>query len=135
MERDHAKMKPEATCFARAITAPGTDEIVQAVAVIPTDQGRFVVRACIIEELTQAMGLFNDSDKIEPSIFNDSSTNMMLTNHDRILLRLLYDKRLHPGMTWSRPNRSCARWSRNCAADVLSRRVGAARRASAREFP
>ena len=76
------------------------NEIVGAVILIPTDLGRFIVRACIIEELTQSMGLFNDSDDINPSIFNDSSPNMTLTDHDRILFRLLYDERLAPGMTW-----------------------------------
>jgi Protein of unknown function (DUF2927) len=101
MERITTKMKPEATCFGHLITDDERpNDIVGAVILIPTDLGRFVVRACIIEELTQAMGLFNDSDDIKPSIFNDSSSNMTLTDHDRILFRLLYDKRLHPGMTW-----------------------------------
>lgn len=101
MEAVTARMKQEATCFARIVPGENDEVIVGAVALIPTDQGRFVTRACIIEELTQAMGLFNDSDAIRPSIFNDSSPNMMLSDHDRILLRTLYDPRLQPGMTWS----------------------------------
>jgi hypothetical protein len=100
MEAVTAQMKGEATCYARVITdEPGT-VITGAMALIPTDQGRFVLHACIIEELTQAMGLFNDSDDIRPSIFNDSSPNLMLSDHDRILLRVLYDPRLKPGMAW-----------------------------------
>lgn len=95
MQADHS------TCFGWVLTKPGTDEIDQAVAVIPTDQGRYVVRSCIVEELTQAMGLFNDSDKVVPSIFNDLSPDMLLTPHDKILLKVLYDPRLTPGMTWS----------------------------------
>jgi hypothetical protein len=101
MEAVTARMKKEATCFARIVPGDSDDVIVGAVALIPTDQGRFVTRACIIEELTQAMGLFNDSDAIRPSIFNDSSPNMILSDHDRILLRTLYDPRLQPGMTWN----------------------------------
>ena len=101
MEAITAQMRTEATCYARIITNEAGDIITGAMALIPTDEGRFVVRACIIEELTQAMGLFNDSDKIRPSIFNDSSPNMVLSDHDRILLRTLYDDRLQPGMTWS----------------------------------
>lgn len=102
MEAITAQMKAEATCYARVITDEADDNVITgAMALIPTDQGRFVVRACIIEELTQAMGLFNDSDEIRPSIFNDSSPNMVLTEHDRILLRVLYDSRLRPGMTWT----------------------------------
>jgi hypothetical protein len=101
MEAVTAQMRTEATCYARIVTNKAGDVITGAMALIPTDQGRFVVRACIIEELTQAMGLFNDSDDIRPSIFNDSSPNMVLSEHDRILLRTLYDARLQPGMTWS----------------------------------
>jgi Protein of unknown function (DUF2927) len=101
MDRLTDQMKKEATCYGRIITADdNSNQIVGAVILIPTDQGRFIVRACIIEELTQAMGLFNDSDDVQPSIFNDSSPNMTLTDHDRILFRLLYDDRLKTGMTW-----------------------------------
>lgn len=100
MEQVTAEMRSEATCYARVLTDDKGDVITGAMALIPTDQGRFVVRACLIEELTQAMGLFNDSDDIRPSIFNDSSANMVLTEHDRLLVRLLYDPRLRPGMTW-----------------------------------
>ncbi len=101
MEKLTAEMEDQATCYGRIVTADDRpNEIVAAVILIPTDLGRFIVRACIIEELTQAMGLFNDSDDVEPSIFNDSSPNMALTDHDRILFRLLYDRRLSPGMSW-----------------------------------
>ena len=101
MERITTAMKPEATCFGHIVIDDNRpSEVIGAVILIPTDLGRFVVRSCIIEELTQAMGLFNDSDDIEPSIFNDSSPSMALTDHDRILLQLLYDERLRPGMSW-----------------------------------
>ena len=101
MEKLTKEMEGQATCYGRIVTADDRpNEIVAAVILIPTDLGRFIVRACIIEELTQAMGLFNDSDDVEPSIFNDSSPNMALTDHDRILFRLLYDERLSPGMSW-----------------------------------
>ena len=101
MEAITAQMKQEATCYARVVTDESGDVITGAMALIPTDHGRFVVRACIIEELTQAMGLFNDSDDILPSIFNDRSPNMVLSEHDRLLVRILYDDRLRPGMTWA----------------------------------
>jgi hypothetical protein len=101
MEETTAHMKEVATCYARYDTDLSGEVITRAMALIPTDEGRFVVRACLIEELTQIMGLFNDSDDIVPSIFNDSSPNMVLSEHDRILMRVLYDPRLEPGMTWS----------------------------------
>jgi len=101
MEETTAHMKEVATCYARYDTDRSGEVITRAMALIPTDEGRFVVRACLIEELTQIMGLFNDSDDIVPSIFNDSSPNMVLSEHDRILIQVLYDPRLEPGMTWS----------------------------------
>lgn len=55
--------------------------------------------SCVHEEMAQAMGLPNDSPEARPSLFNDSLEFALLTDHDEILLRMLYDPRLHPGMT------------------------------------
>ena len=45
------------------------------------------------------MGLPNDSPDARPSLFNDDLEFALLTEHDAILLRMLYDPRLQPGMT------------------------------------
>ncbi len=58
-----------------------------------------LLRSCIEEELTQAMGLPNDDAGVRPSIFNDGKEFGVLTAHDELLLRVLYDPRLEPGMT------------------------------------
>jgi hypothetical protein len=58
-----------------------------------------LLRSCIEEELTQAMGLPNDDAGVRPSIFNDGKEFGVLTAHDELLLRILYDPRLEPGMT------------------------------------
>jgi hypothetical protein len=58
-----------------------------------------LLRSCIEEELTQAMGLPNDDAEVRPSIFNDGKEFGVLTAHDELLLRILYDPRLEPGMT------------------------------------
>lgn len=55
--------------------------------------------SCVHEEMSQAMGLPNDSGLSRPSLYNDSLEFALLTEHDEILLRMLYDPRLHPGMT------------------------------------
>ncbi len=55
-------------------------------------------RHCIVEELTQALGLLNDSPVLSPSTFNDESRNQALLPWDAILVRTLYDPRLEPGM-------------------------------------
>lgn len=55
---------------------------------------------CILEELTQMMGLFNDSYFMRHSIFNDfNNKSLSLPEHDQALLRLLYDPRIKPGMS------------------------------------
>jgi hypothetical protein len=55
--------------------------------------------ACIVEELVQSLGLMNDDPRARPSIFNDSQEYLDLTTHDEFLLRILYDRRVRPGMT------------------------------------
>lgn len=75
-------------------------EIVHAVVVIPIDRvmatGR--LEACVVEEITQILGLPNDSDDVNPSVFNDDSAEIELTNHDILLVKLLFDPRLRAGM-------------------------------------
>ena len=89
----------KSVCLGR-YTANGRSEIVGAVVIIPPDKAasRGKLLHCIIEELTQTLGLPNDSDEVAPSIFNDRSQYRDLTGHDMILVRLLYDRRLYAGM-------------------------------------
>ncbi len=54
--------------------------------------------SCIVEELTQVMGLPNDSEKVFPSVFNDKSYNDLLTGLDFVLLKMLYHPALKVGM-------------------------------------
>jgi len=55
--------------------------------------------ACVHEEMAQALGLTNDSRAARPSIFNDDEEFARLTRHDELLLRILYDPRLHSGLS------------------------------------
>lgn len=55
--------------------------------------------SCIHEEFSQTFGLLNDGDDVRPSIFNDDQEFAALTRHDELLLAMLYDERLRPGMT------------------------------------
>lgn len=68
---------------------------------IPIDRARAhgQLVACMVEEITQVMGLPRDSDNVFPSVFNDRSTDVLLSGLDDILLRLLYDPRVKSGMT------------------------------------
>ena len=56
-------------------------------------------RHCIYQEVTQALGLRNDSEIVPESIFNDKIVRFSLSDTDRVLIRTLYDRRLKPGMT------------------------------------
>lgn len=74
--------------------------LVRGVAIIPVDRARARGKlvACVVEELTQLLGLPNDSERVFPSIFNDRSTDEFLSPLDVVLLRMLYDPRLKAGM-------------------------------------
>ena len=54
--------------------------------------------ACVVEELTQVLGLVNDSSDVYPSIFNDRSFNDFLSGLDYLLLKILYHPELRAGM-------------------------------------
>lgn len=84
------------TCFAKIFTKGF--EIKAAVVVFPAEHSKTTIRACVVEELTQILGLPNDYPKAESSIFNDDNRQFELTEHDRLMLRMLYDKRMPIGM-------------------------------------
>ncbi|MBX2855234.1 MAG: DUF2927 domain-containing protein [Rhodobacteraceae bacterium] len=55
--------------------------------------------SCFHEEVAQAFGLTNDHPEVRPSIFNDDNEFALLTEHDEMLLRILYDPRIKAGMS------------------------------------
>ncbi len=65
---------------------------------VSVDRPRPAYLSCLLEEMTQGLGLPNDADLILPTIFSDKSAPLDLTLNDRILVRTLYDDRLKPGM-------------------------------------
>jgi hypothetical protein len=67
---------------------------------IPVDRARMhgKLLACIVEEITQLMGLPRDSEAVYPSIFNDKTPDDLLTGLDDLLLRILYNGQLRSGM-------------------------------------
>lgn len=70
-----------------------------AIAVIRSEHPDLMRQACIHEEIAQGLGLADDSPYARPSIFNDDDEFALLTSHDELLLKLLYDPALKPGMT------------------------------------
>lgn len=85
-----------AVCLARVSTKK--DALSFAVIGYPSEHPRHILRKCVVEELTQVMGLINDSTLVNPSIFNDDDRYKELTLHDRWLLRMLYNPEIKPGM-------------------------------------
>ncbi len=87
-------------CLVVAVSdARATQTYTRAVALIRAEHPDLVRLSCIHEEIAQGLGLPNDSPAARPSIFNDDDEFAFLTDHDELLLKMLYDPRLKPGMT------------------------------------
>ncbi|MGX9355207.1 DUF2927 domain-containing protein [Roseobacteraceae bacterium S113] len=78
---------------------PGGHDYARAIAVIRAEHPSLLRRSCVHEELAQGLGLANDSLRARPSIFNDDDEFALLTSHDELLLKALYDPRMRPGMS------------------------------------
>ncbi|QUS35652.1 DUF2927 domain-containing protein [Falsirhodobacter algicola] len=88
----------ETYCLAYA-TSDATSTYTGAFALIREEHPDLLSLACLHEEVAQAMGLANDSPRARPSIFNDDEEFALLTDMDELMLKILYDPRLRPGMT------------------------------------
>jgi hypothetical protein len=88
----------ERACESWAYNTP--DYVIYRAEVRISADWRRLRRHCITEEITQALGLLNDSNLIFPSIFNDNSHQQRLSAWDRMLVRAHYDPRIRPGMSW-----------------------------------
>lgn len=79
---------------------PNNDGVItRAFAVIRAELPPMLRLSCIHEEIAQGLGLANDSPDARPSIFNDDDEFGRLTTMDEVMLGLLYDPALRPGMT------------------------------------
>jgi len=91
-------MPRETYCVVFASSPNESGAYSRAVAVIRAELPERLRVSCIHEEVAQGMGLSNDSARARPSIFNDDDEYGRLTTHDELLLKILYDRRLSPGM-------------------------------------
>lgn len=69
------------------------------VALIRAEHPPLMRQSCFHEEIAQGLGLSNDSPNARPSIFNDNDEFALLTSHDELLLKMLYDPRMPLGAT------------------------------------
>ena len=68
---------------------------------IPSEHPDLMRLACIHEEIAQGLGLPNDSALARPTIFNDDEEFALLTTQDELMLKMLYNPALRPGMAES----------------------------------
>ncbi len=74
-------------------------EIERSEAILPVDADRTIFRSCAYEELLQALGPINDTDTVPWTTFNDDVRATAFGVYDQLLLNILYDPRIKPGMT------------------------------------
>lgn len=87
-------------CLVAAFSENGNEQnYTTAIAVIRAEHPDLLRRSCVHEELAQGLGLANDSPAARPSIFNDDDEFALLTSHDELLLKMLYDPRLKQSMS------------------------------------
>lgn len=86
-------------CIVVAFSEGGSSSYLKAISIIRSEHPNLLRTSCIHEELSQGLGLANDSPQARPSIFNDDEEFGLLTSHDELLLKMLYDDRFKTGMT------------------------------------
>lgn len=91
------KARVPGRCLVRVIS--GRNGIRHSSAVIVSDEGEFLFRRCLVEEVLQGLGPMNDNENLPHSVFNDSSRHSRFTVFDQIILNMLYDSRIKPGMS------------------------------------
>lgn len=86
-------------CLVYAMSAADGATYTRAFAVIRAEHPDLLRLSCLHEEITQGLGLANDSPSARPSIFNDDEEFALLTRQDELMLKMLYNPALRPGMT------------------------------------
>jgi hypothetical protein len=76
-----------------------TYRITRSEVILVVDAGDFVFYDCAYEELLQALGPINDDNSVPWTMFNDEVSMGYFDVYDQLLLNILYDPRVRPGMT------------------------------------
>ena len=84
-------------CLVRVVS--GASGIMRSDAVIVADDGDFLFKRCLVEEVLQGLGPVNDNSGLSQSVFNDTSRHVSFTKHDRYILNMLYNPKIKPGMS------------------------------------
>ena len=92
-----SRMDVPGQCIVRVLSR--RSGILRSDAVIVSDQGLSLFRRCMVEEILQGLGPVNDDDSLSHSVFNDLTTFDHFTQYDRLILNMLYNPSVKPGMT------------------------------------
>jgi hypothetical protein len=76
-----------------------TSRILRSEVILVVDAGDFVFYDCAYEEILQALGPINDDNSVPWTMFNDDVSMGFFDVYDQLLLNILYDPRVKPGMT------------------------------------
>ncbi|MAG96767.1 MAG: DUF2927 domain-containing protein [Alphaproteobacteria bacterium] len=95
-ERVIRRLAQERTCFFLTYHLP-PGRLVKSMIVINVEREFALTEHCLLEELSQSLGLPNDSPLVTPSIFNTRDRLTKLSFIDKVLIRTLYDPRLKAG--------------------------------------
>jgi len=88
---------PTMVCYFLAWHQP-PKQIVRAIVVINNQKELVRINSCLLEELTQVMGLPNDVKAYWKTLFNPNDMSIFHSPWDMLYLKTLYDPRLKPGM-------------------------------------
>ncbi|MDH5189103.1 MAG: DUF2927 domain-containing protein [Rhodospirillaceae bacterium] len=92
------KLASAGGCYFMAFHKP-PQRIVKSIIAVNIERPIGLTDSCLLEELTQSLGLPNDSNMMRPSIFSDMDHETSLSRTDEILLRTLYDPRMTAGIS------------------------------------
>lgn len=88
---------PRTVCFFLIWHQP-PEQIVKAIVVANAEADLAHLNSCLLEELTQVMGLPNDVQSYWPSMFHPNDMGVEHSIWDKLYLKTLYDPRMKPGM-------------------------------------
>jgi hypothetical protein len=77
----------------------GEHRIRRSEVILTAEGGEFGFLDCAYEELLQALGPINDDRSVPWTMFNDDVHMGFFDIYDQYILNILYDPRVHPGMT------------------------------------
>ncbi len=104
-------------CVVLGLSRGNSSAYSKSIALIRGEHPDLTRLACIHEEIAQGLGLANDSPQARPSIFNDDEEFGLLTTHDELLLKMLYDDRFTTSMAAAQ----AAPIARRIATELLDR--------------